>query len=62
MHHVITQVSLKIGLNQFKGKVENTVSKELIQLHMKRTFITLKAWDITDRYKYKALELLMLLK
>ena len=58
----MTQVSLKIGLNQFKEKGENTFSKELIQLHMNITFIPFKAGDLNDREKEEALELMMFLK
>jgi hypothetical protein len=34
----MTQYSLKRGLNKFKVKAEEAVSKELMQLHMKDTF------------------------
>ena len=62
MHHEMIQVSLKRGLKQFKERGKKAVSKELLQLHTNITFRTLKAGDLTDREKYKALESLMLLK
>ena len=49
MHHAMTQVSLKIGLNQFKEKGENAVSKELLQIHTKSTFIPLKVGYLNYR-------------
>ena len=48
MHHAMTQVSTTIGLKKFKENGENAVSKELLQLHTKSTFIPLKAGDLTD--------------
>ena len=48
MHHAMTQVSTTIGLKKFKENGENAVSKELLQLHTKSTFIPLKEGDLTD--------------
>ena len=58
----MTQVSLNWGIKKFKEKVEKAVSKELLQLHPKSTFIPLTAGDLRDKEKYKALESLIFLK
>ena len=62
MHHAMKHVTLKRGLNKFKENGEKAVSKELLQIHTKRTFRHLKAEGLTYREKYKALEYLMFLK
>ena len=49
MHHVMTQVYLKRGLNQFKEKGEKAVSKDLLQLHTKITTRPLTEGDLTNR-------------
>jgi hypothetical protein len=58
----MTQYSLKKGLNKFKGKVEEAVSKELMQLHLKDTFIPKDEGELTEAQKKGALESLKLLK
>jgi hypothetical protein len=62
VHHAMTQYSLKRGLNKFKVKAEETVSKELIQLHMKDNFEPQDVKTLTGDQKKSALEYLMFLK
>ena len=62
MHQTMTQVSLQRGMKPFKEKGEKSVSKELLQIHTKSTSMPLTEGNITDREKYKALELLMFLQ
>jgi hypothetical protein len=38
IHPAMTQYSVKSGLKMFKEKVENTILKELMQLHLRVTF------------------------
>ena len=52
----------KRGLNKLMEKGEKSVSKELLNIHMKSTFTPLKSGDITDKDRYESLELLMFLK
>ena len=49
MHHAMTQVSLKRGLNKFKEKGEKAISKDLIQLHMNSTFQPLTTGDLSNK-------------
>jgi hypothetical protein len=62
VHYAMTQYSLKMGLHKFKSKAEEAVSKELMQLHLKDTFIPKDEGELTDAQKKGALESLMLLK
>jgi hypothetical protein len=58
----MTQYSLKRGLQKFKEKGKEAVSKELEQLHLKQTFAPQDAKDLTVGQKKSALESLMFLK
>ena len=49
MHHARTQVSFQKGLKQFKYNGEKSISKELLQIHMKITFSPLAAGDLIDK-------------
>jgi hypothetical protein len=62
VHHVMTQYSLKKVLQKFRGKAEDAVSKELLQLHMKDTFAPQVGEELSEERRKGALELLMFLK
>jgi hypothetical protein len=49
VHYSMTQYSLKKGLKKFKGKADEAVSKELMQLHLKETFIPKDEWDVRSQ-------------
>jgi hypothetical protein len=51
MHHAMTQYSLKKGLRKFQKVGEETVSKELKQLHTRDTFTPQDSNELTDTQK-----------
>jgi hypothetical protein len=58
----MTQYSLKKGLKKFKKVGEKAVSKELLQLHMRDTFIPQDVSKLSPDQKGGALESLVCLK
>jgi hypothetical protein len=62
VHHAMTQYSLKRGLNKFKVKAKEAVSKELMQLQKKDTFEPQDVKTLTGDQKKSAIESLMFLK
>jgi hypothetical protein len=62
VHHAMIQYSLKKGLQKFRGKAENAVSKELLQLHMKDNFTPQVGEELSEELRKGALESLMFLK
>jgi hypothetical protein len=61
MHHAMTQNSLKRVIKKFKKVGEASVSKELLQLHMREMFTPQNAKELSSEQKRGALELLMFL-
>jgi hypothetical protein len=51
VHHAMTQYSFKKGLKKFRGKAEDAVSKELLQLHMKDTFAPQVGEELSEEQK-----------
>jgi hypothetical protein len=62
VHYAMTQYSLNKGLKKFRVKVKGAVSKELMQLHLKDTFIPKDEGELTEAQKKGAPKSLMLLK
>jgi hypothetical protein len=62
VHYAMTQYLLKKGLKKFKGNADEVVSKELMQLHLKDTFIPKDEGELTEAQKKGAPKSLMLLK
>jgi hypothetical protein len=62
VHHAMTQYSLKKGRKKIKGKSEDAVSKELLQLHMKDTSAPRVGKELSEEQKKGALESFMFLK
>jgi hypothetical protein len=62
VHYVMTQYSLKKGLHNFKGKDEEAVSKDFMQLHFKDIFIPQDEVGLMEAQKKGSLESLMFLK
>jgi hypothetical protein len=62
IHHAMTQYSVKSGLKKFKEKGENTISKELMQLHLRDTFAPQDSKKLSTAQQAGALESLMFLK
>jgi hypothetical protein len=61
IHHAITQYSVKSGSKNFKEKGENAISKELMQLHLRNTFVPQDSKKLSMAQKAGALESLMFL-
>jgi hypothetical protein len=62
IHHAMTQYSVKSGLKKLKENVENAISKELMQLHLRGTFAPRDSKKLSMAQKARSLESLMFLK
>ena len=59
---IMTQLSLKAGLKEWKGKAEDAARAEMKQLHMRNTFQPVRIEDLTPEEKASILESHMFLK
>jgi hypothetical protein len=59
---IFTQLSLRAGLKQWKGKAKKAVYAEMKQLHMRDTFRPLRWEDLLHERRKSVLELHMFLK
>ena len=62
MNHTMTHLSLNWRINQFKDTGEKSVFTKLLQLHLRSIFRPLMVGDLSDKEKYEALELLILMR
>ena len=62
VHFCMTQMSLKVGLREWKGDAKEAVKKEMCQMHDKHVFAPKKASDMTRQEKLEALRSVIFLK
>ena len=58
----MTQLLLKQGLREWKGKVKEAVKAEMFQMHNKHVFAPKRGSDMTRQERLAALRLVIFLK
>ena len=62
MHVLMTQMSVKAGIKKFGKRGDDTVSKELRQLHDRKAMVPIRKDDMSAEDRHKALRYLMFIK